>query len=89
MGLFNYYLLTEAGLSPADKRMVDNLTHQIQTIDKQLQLRIGPTGKGKLMQQSGEYAGHINDKDPQYIALTQRRALLVAKKNKLMGNVEN
>lgn len=83
MGLFADYLLTEAGLSPADKRTSDQLTKQIQAIDKQIEAKVGPTGKGPFMQQSGDTAGHINDSDPTYKALTARRAMLVAKRLKL------
>ena len=83
MGLFEQYLLTEAGISPADKKAIDALTKQIEAIDKQILTKVGPIGKGPLMSQSGENAGHLNDQDPIYKALTARRAMLVAKKLKL------
>lgn len=83
MGIFADYLLNEAGRSPADQRAIDNLTKQIELIDKQIEAKVGPTGKGPLMNKSGEDAGHINEKDPQYKALTTKRATLVAKRLKL------
>jgi len=83
MSIFGQYLLSEAGLSPTDKKMVDQLTKQIQTIDKQIETKVGPAGKGPLIQQTGDTAGHINDQDPQYKALTARRAMLLARRLKL------
>lgn len=88
MGLFESYLLTEAGLTPADKAAVNNLTRQIQTIDKQILSKVGPAGKGTLMQQTGDAAGHINDQDPFYKTLVARRAMLVAKRMKITGKSE-
>jgi hypothetical protein len=85
MGLFEQYLLTEAGLSPADKKAIDVLNKQIATIDTQILAKVGPVGKGQFMNQSGENAGHINDQDPVYKALTARRAMLVARKLKISG----
>ena len=87
MGLFEYYLMTEAGMTPAEKNAVDILSKQIATIDKQLNTLIGPTGKGKLMQQQGDMAGHVNDQNPQFKALTARRAMLLAKKIALTNKI--
>ena len=80
MGIFENYLLVEAGMSPAEKKAIDMVTKQINAIDLQIQNRVGPTGKGKLMTQTGELAGHLNDQDPQFKTLTARRAALVARK---------
>lgn len=88
MSIFAKYLITEAGLIPSDKKTVDQLTKQIQAIDKIIETKVGPAGKGPFMQQTGDTAGHMNDQDPQYKALTARRAMLLARRLKLTNKAE-
>jgi hypothetical protein len=84
MGKFKeFFAILEAGQLPADKKAIDVLTKQIAMIDKQIESKIGPTGQGPLIQKTGDNAGHINDQDPVFKALTAKRAMLVARRLKL------
>lgn len=70
-------------MTPVDKSTLDRLNKSIALIDKQIAAKIGSVGKGKLVQQTGEDAGHINEKDPEFIRLTNQRKVMVAKKAQL------
>jgi hypothetical protein len=91
MGRFKEFmerLFNEAGMTPVDKATLDRLNKSIALIDKQISAKIGAVGKGKLVQQSGEDTGHLNEKDPEFIRLTNQRKVLLAKKSQLTAKVE-
>ena len=75
-------------MTPADKANLDRLNKSIAQIDKQIAAKIGAAGKGKMVQQSGEDTGRLNEKDPDFVRLTNQRKLLVAKKAQLTAKVE-
>jgi hypothetical protein len=81
-------LFNEAGMTPADKAALDRLNKSIAMIDKQIATKIGPVGKGKMVQQTGEDTGKINEKDPEFIRLTNQRKMMVAKKAQLIAKSE-
>lgn len=91
MGKFKEFmelLFNEAGMTPVDKATIDRLNKSIALIDKQIAAKIGATGKGKMVQQTGEDAGRLNEKDPEFIRLTNQRKMLVAKKAQLTAKIE-
>jgi hypothetical protein len=91
MGRFQIFmksLINEAGMTPADKSALDRLNKQIAIIDKQIATKIGAVGKGKIVQQTGEDAGRINEKDPEFVRLTNQRKMIVAKKAQLIAKSE-
>lgn len=75
-------------MTPVDKATIDRLNKSIALIDKQIAAKIGATGKGKMVQQTGEDAGRLNEKDPEFIRLTNQRKMLVAKKAQLTAKIE-
>lgn len=75
-------------MTPADKSALDRLNKQIAIIDKQIATKIGAVGKGKIVQQTGEDAGRINEKDPEFVRLTNQRKMIVAKKAQLIAKSE-
>lgn len=75
-------------MTPTDKSAIDRLNKQIAMIDKQIATKIGAVGKGKMVQQTGEDAGRINEKDPEFIRLTNQRKMMVAKKAQLVAKIE-
>jgi hypothetical protein len=91
MGRFQEFmksLINEAGMTPTNKAAFDRLNKQIAMIDKQIATKIGAVGKGKLIQQTGEETGRLNEKDPEFIRLTNQRKMLVAKKAQLTAKTE-
>ena len=91
MGKFKEFmerLFNEAGMTPVDKATLDRLNKSIAQIDKQIAAKVGATGKGKMVQQTGEDTGHINEKDPEFVRLTNQRKVFVAKKAQLMAKSE-
>jgi len=91
MGRFQTFMQTlfnEAGMTPADKATLDKLNKSIAMVDKQIATKIGAVGKGKLVQQTGEDTGRINEKDPEFVRLTNQRKMMVAKKAQLVAKSE-
>jgi len=75
-------------MTPADKATLDKLNKSIAMVDKQIATKIGAVGKGKLVQQTGEDTGRINEKDPEFVRLTNQRKMMVAKKAQLVAKSE-